>query len=80
MGKKADFVVFDFRRPHLAPAVNPLGNLVHTGQGRDVEIVFVDGRMVVENGRPTLVDMETILCDAQRAADALWQRAGSEAQ
>ena len=79
-GKKADLVAFDFRRPHLVPAVNPVGTLVHTGQGRDVEIVFVDGRMVVENGRPTLVDMETILCDAQRAADALWQRAGSEAQ
>jgi 5-methylthioadenosine/S-adenosylhomocysteine deaminase len=74
-GKKADLVAFDFRRPHLVPDVNPVGTLVHTGQGRDVELVLVDGCMVVESGRPTLVNMESILVDAQRAADALWMRA-----
>ena len=74
-GKKADLVAFDFRRPHLVPDVNPVGTLVHTGQGRDVELVLVDGRVVVEDGRPTLVKMETVLAEAQRAADALWQRA-----
>lgn len=75
VGKKADLVAVDFRRPHLVPDVNPIGTLVHTGQGRDVELVLVDGRIVVENGRPTLVDMDAILADAQRAAAALWQRA-----
>jgi len=75
VGKKADLVVFDFRRVHLTPDVNPLGNLVHVGQGRDVEQVFVDGRMVVESGRPCLVDADAIRRDAQRAADALWARA-----
>ena len=74
-GKKADLVAFDFRRPHLVPDVNAIGTLVHTGQGRDVEMVLVDGRIVVENGRPTLVDMDEILAEGQRAADALWQRA-----
>ncbi|MCC6474882.1 MAG: amidohydrolase family protein [Burkholderiales bacterium] len=75
VGKKADLVVFDFRRAHLTPDVNPLGNLVHVGQGRDVEHVFVDGRRVVESGRPCLVDADAIRRDAQRAADALWARA-----
>jgi 5-methylthioadenosine/S-adenosylhomocysteine deaminase len=74
-GKKADLVVFDFRRAHLVPCVNALGNLVHTGQGRDVEHVLVDGRIVVESGRATLVDQDAILRDAQVAATALWQRA-----
>ncbi len=77
VGKRADLVAFDFRRPHLVPDVNPVGTLVHTGQGRDVELVLVDGRVVVEDGRPTLVKMETILAEAQHAADALWQRAGA---
>ena len=74
-GKKADLVSFDFRRPHLVPEVNPVGTLVHTAQGRDVQMVIVDGRIVVEDGRPTLVDMEAVLGEAQRAADALWKRA-----
>jgi 5-methylthioadenosine/S-adenosylhomocysteine deaminase len=75
VGKKADLVIFDFQRPHLVPRVNPLGNLVHTAQGRDVETVVVDGRIVVENGRPTLVDPDEILRAASAAADALWARA-----
>lgn len=75
VGKQADLVAFDFRRAHLVPCVNPVGNLVHTAQGRDVEHVWVDGRQVVAAGRPTQVDLGAILADAQRAAQALWQRA-----
>lgn len=75
VGKKADLVIFDFQRPHLVPRVNPLGTLIHTAQGRDVETVVVDGRVVVENGRPTLVDQDEILRRAAAAADALWARA-----
>ena len=77
-GKKADLVAFDFRRPHLVPHVNPVGTLVHTGQGRDVELVLVDGRVVVEGGRPILVDVNSVLADAQKAADALWHRARAQ--
>ena len=73
--RKADLVVFDCRRAHLTPDINPLGNLVHTGQGRDVEHVFVDGVQVVASGRPVFVDEEVVRSDAQRAADALWARA-----
>jgi 5-methylthioadenosine/S-adenosylhomocysteine deaminase len=40
-----------------------------------VEHVWVAGRQVVASGRPTQVDLEQILADAQRAADALWRRA-----
>ncbi|MFM9888332.1 MAG: amidohydrolase family protein [Burkholderiales bacterium] len=75
LGKKADAVVFDFRRPHLVPNVNPIGNIVHVGQGRDVETVIVDGRVVVEGGEPVLVKREAIIAAAQHAADALWARA-----
>jgi 5-methylthioadenosine/S-adenosylhomocysteine deaminase len=74
-GKKADLVVFDFRRPHLVPAVDPVGNLVHVAQGRDIVKVFVDGRCVVDDGRPTLVDLDVVLDDARRVLDRLWRRA-----
>ena len=74
-GKQADIVVFDFRRPHLVPCENPLGNLVHVAQGRDVEHVFVDGEQVVDSGRPVRADLDTLLADASAASRALWQRA-----
>jgi 5-methylthioadenosine/S-adenosylhomocysteine deaminase len=75
VGKKADFVVVDFRRAHLMPAPDPLGNLVHTGMGRDVEHVFVDGRAIVRDGRAILVDQDAILADAARVAQKLWSNA-----
>ena len=74
-GKKADLVVFDYRRAHLTPATSPLGNLIHVAQGRDVEHVIVDGQLVVESGRPTRVNEEEIRRDAARAARNLWARA-----
>lgn len=73
-GKKADLVGFDFRRAHLTPNVNPLGNLIHVAQGRDVDFVVVDGRVVVEGGRPTLVDEAEVRSEAARAASQLWGR------
>ena len=75
LGKKADFVVVDFRGAHLAPAPDPLGNLVHTGLGRDVEHVYVDGRCIVKSGCATLVDQNAIIADARRVAAALWRNA-----
>jgi 5-methylthioadenosine/S-adenosylhomocysteine deaminase len=75
VGKKADLVVFDFRRPHHTPCLNPLGNLVHTAQGRDVEFVIIDGRIVVEDSRPTLADEEEICQKAAEVSAQLWDRA-----
>jgi 5-methylthioadenosine/S-adenosylhomocysteine deaminase len=74
VGKKADVVLLDFRRAHLTPAFNPIGTLVHTGHGRDVATVIVDGRVVVEGGRATLVDEEKIRFAGAAATKALWTR------
>lgn len=71
-GKTADLVVFNANRPHLRPHVNPLGNLVHTGQGSDVRMVIVDGEVLVEDGRPTRADMEAVCAEAEAAARDLW--------
>jgi 5-methylthioadenosine/S-adenosylhomocysteine deaminase len=77
-GKLADLVCVDMRRPHLVPCINPLGNLVHTAQGRDVAMVLVHGEIVVEAGRALRVNQDSILADAQEAAAALWQRARAQ--
>src|SRR5690606_5152295 len=73
VGKKADLVALDFRRPHLVPLINALGNLVHTAQGRDVAMVVCDGKVVVEDGELCNADQAAILADAQAAAEALWK-------
>ncbi|MNT67900.1 N-ethylammeline chlorohydrolase [compost metagenome] len=55
--------------------MNPLGTLVHTAQGRDVEMVLVDGETLVEDGRPVRADLNEICTEADKAARALWARA-----
>lgn len=74
VGKAADLVMFDFRKPHLTPHTNPLGNLVHTGQGGDVELVMVNGDILVEDGRPTRVDMDRVCAEAEQVCRDLWSR------
>jgi 5-methylthioadenosine/S-adenosylhomocysteine deaminase len=78
VGKKADVVLFDFRRSHLTPALNPIGTLVHVAQGRDVAMVIVDGRIVVEDGRAVLVDAERIRREGAAAASSLWNRVAGQ--
>lgn len=78
VGKKADLVAFDFRRPHLVPRIDTLGNLVHTAQGRDVAMVVCDGRVVVADGRLANADLDAILADGQAASEALWARARAQ--
>ncbi len=76
-GKRADLVLVDTRRAHLNPVWRPLGSLVHTGQGNDVDYVIVEGETVIADGRATRVDTEEIVADANRAAKAAWLRAGA---
>jgi 5-methylthioadenosine/S-adenosylhomocysteine deaminase len=74
-GWLADLAVFDFRRAHLTPHPNPLGTLVHTGLGRDVEMVIVDGEIVVDGGAPTRCDADAVIAAGKHAATQLWKRA-----
>ena len=64
--------MFDFEQVHMTPATDPLGNIVHVGQGRDVEMVIVDGRIVVEDSHSGLVDQNQIRREAREAAKNLW--------
>src|SRR5690606_37389636 len=74
VGKKADIVLIDTRRPHLTPFYNPVTELIHYGQSSDVDSVYVDGEALVEGGRVLVVDELDIVDAAQRQADDFWRR------
>lgn len=76
VGKKADFVVIDMRKVHLQPFFSPVSAIVYTATGRDVEMVVVDGKVVVADGSLTTMDEEEIWKDAQVRAKQIVQRAG----
>ncbi|MDB5413095.1 MAG: hydrolase [Rubritepida sp.] len=77
VGFRADCIAVDLRRPHLVPHNDPLGTLVHTGMGRDVSHVVVEGDVVVEAGRATRCNMDEVMRDGAAAAAALWARAAA---
>lgn len=67
VGKKADVIVVDLWKPHLLPIVpspdhDPvIWNLVYAGRADDVTHVWVDGKLVIEDGKSTLLNEMDVL-------------------
>jgi len=77
-GKKADLVVLDFERLHTTPSLNPISTLVYAATGGEVDMVVVDGQIVVEQGQLLTMDEEEVMEQARYHAGALYRRAGIE--
>ena len=76
VGKKADMVLFDTRRPEWRTLFNPLNNLVYSADGRSVHTVIVDGRVVVEDYKPTFVDEWELIQRLQAIGEEVLARTG----
>jgi len=74
VGKKADIIVVDMKKPHLVPTNDLIATLVHYATGNDVKTVIVDGRVVIDDGRAENLDEEAILKNAQKSNEAVWNR------
>ena len=71
-GAKADLIIVDFTRQHIGPVDDPIKTLVYAANGTDIETVFVDGKLVVQDGQVVGVDEAALRQEA--AAVHLWQR------
>ena len=76
VGKKADVVLFDTRRPEWRTLFNPINSLVYNADGRSVHTVIVDGRVVVQNGTPCYVDEWELITKVQALGERLLARTG----
>jgi 5-methylthioadenosine/S-adenosylhomocysteine deaminase len=61
VGKRGDLVVLHADRPHLVPSYDPFATVVYAAGRGDVRHVVVDGRIVVDEGRLTTVEMAPLL-------------------
>jgi len=64
-GKKADLVIMDFDKPHLTPVYDPAANLIYSSGKSDVETVFINGKLQLENGQLTVIDEEQIMAEVR---------------
>jgi 5-methylthioadenosine/S-adenosylhomocysteine deaminase len=76
VGKRADLVLFDTRRPEWRTLFNPVNTLVYGADGRRVHAVVVDGRVVVENHRACFVDEDALIDRVQTLGQRLLERTG----
>jgi 5-methylthioadenosine/S-adenosylhomocysteine deaminase len=76
VGKKADLVLFDTRRPEWRTLFNPINSLVYNADGRSVHTVIVDGRVVVEDHTPCYVDEWELIRQVQTLGERLLARTG----
>jgi len=74
-GKRADLVVVDRDRPHLAPGPDPYSTLVYAARGSDVRTTIVDGDVLVDDFTPIRVDPAEVVAEAREAARLLASRA-----
>jgi 5-methylthioadenosine/S-adenosylhomocysteine deaminase len=74
VGKKADIVLVDYRKAHMAPVFDPVANFVHVGLSSDVDTVFVDGRLLLRDGVVLTADEQEVIEAGQRQAEGFWRR------
>lgn len=71
VGAKADIVLVDITHPMMLPLRDPLRSLIFSAGERPVKDVYVDGRLVVRDGKALAFDLAESfeqLADAQRRA------------
>ena len=79
VGKKADLVFIDLKKPHLTPFRNIVSNIVYSAMGGDVDTVMVDGRLLLQRGKALTLDEERIVGEAQQRQDELISKSGVKA-
>jgi 5-methylthioadenosine/S-adenosylhomocysteine deaminase len=74
VGKKADLVLIDLKKPHLAPLHNVVSHLVYSAVGSDVDTVIVDGRILMRGRKVLTLEEDRVLENVQKVSDDLLAR------
>jgi 5-methylthioadenosine/S-adenosylhomocysteine deaminase len=74
VGKKADLVLYDRKRPEWVPLINPVNTIVYTADGKSADTVFIDGRIVLEKGKMTSVDEFAVYEKVQELGEDMMKR------
>jgi 5-methylthioadenosine/S-adenosylhomocysteine deaminase len=77
-GRLADMAVVRLAGPHHTPVHRVVAAVVYAASPADVAYTIVGGRVILEDGRCTLVDEEAVFDEATARADQLIASAGFE--
>src|SRR5262249_60820996 len=80
VGMRADLVLYDLTAPRWVPLNDPVQHLVHVEDGRAVDTVLVDGRVVVEQGKVLTFDAAALIAEARPMLAAIRARTATLAR
>jgi 5-methylthioadenosine/S-adenosylhomocysteine deaminase len=70
-GWKADLIAFRSDRLHMTPLHDPMANIVYSSAASDIDLVIVDGKVLLEKGKLVTLDEERIMFEAAECAKRL---------
>jgi len=76
VGAPADLTIVDLDNARCQPVHSAASALVYNASGADVHTVIVDGQILLDAGRVTMLDEAALLADCRVAAKQLMRRVG----
>jgi 5-methylthioadenosine/S-adenosylhomocysteine deaminase len=67
-GMKADLLMINLDKPHLTPMYSEYSHLVYVVNGSDVDTVFINGKLVMENRNLLTIDVREAMARVRRIA------------
>jgi 5-methylthioadenosine/S-adenosylhomocysteine deaminase len=71
IGKRADLQVINLARLHTTPAPDPVSTIVYAAQSSDVDLVAIDGQVVLRDGQLVTLSEQDVITTATREAERL---------
>ncbi|NLZ45949.1 MAG: amidohydrolase [Clostridiales bacterium] len=71
VGKKADLFVMDINQPQFYPRNNLMSALCYSARGTEIDMVLVDGKILIEDGKSTTLDEEKIYYNASKVIERI---------
>lgn len=68
IGFDADLIMIDASAPHLRPMYDPIGTLVYSARGSDVELTMVKGKVLWRGGKWLTIDIEEAVREVEEYA------------
>ena len=78
IGKKADIIIVDTKKPHLTPMYNPYSHLVYAARGNDVSHSIINGQLVMENRNLLTIDVDDIMSMAKNKSKQILEWISSQ--
>ena len=73
-GAKADIVILNIQTARIAPVYDPIKSLVNASTSDNVEKVYCEGELLVDEGKALGIDSKRLTNEVQRIADIEWER------